>query len=284
MTKQFAILLIAICSFFNKADGFDLELNTSYDYFRGPPDGSWNGNNGLLLGANLNSSIYECFGAQIGGSYGLYNWDGRGNVVFSNPKTVQQQGFITAGVYGAFSQIHGALVYDRLFTRHYSIYDVDPSVDQLRYHLGYEFCREEVGVWGTAALTTAHKRALGVPVHFKAINQVSLFWSHLFDNCARTLIWVGIPYGDSLMHRQKSPGTYFAGALFRAPLTDCLYFDGFGSYMGARSEHGVRQSRNYCANISIGITYMFGEGCCCESGPLPIANHSNFLVQTNLNQ
>ncbi|MFN4175165.1 MAG: hypothetical protein ACK4HV_08700, partial [Parachlamydiaceae bacterium] len=71
---------------------------------------------------------------------------------------------------------------------------------------------------------------------------------------------------------------------FRAPLTDKLSLVGYGSYMTARHSSGVRESRNYGASLSVGITYSL-YGCDpCETPYLPIANHSNFLIDSNQNQ
>lgn len=134
MKQNFATLLLGFfclnCSLF----AYDIELNASYDYFRGLPDGSWRGNSGAFLAANVATPLYRCVDGQVGGSYGLYNWDGHENVVFKNAKSVGQQAFVTAGVSSSFGNCFtGGLVYDRLFTRHYGVYDLSPSIDQLRF-------------------------------------------------------------------------------------------------------------------------------------------------------
>ena len=74
--------------------GLALEWNSSYDYFRGMPDGSWNGNNGALIAVNSGLNLLDYANLQAGASYGLYDWDGRGNVVFANPKVVEQIAFL----------------------------------------------------------------------------------------------------------------------------------------------------------------------------------------------
>ena len=286
MKKRFATFLIGFFWIHSCVFGYNLELNLSYDYFRGMPDGSWNGNSGLLAAANFGVDLYEGINGQVGGSYGLYNWNGRANLQFKNPKQVEQQGFVTAGFFATIQQEYSAgLVYDRLFTRNFGIYGVDPNFDQLRFHLGYQICREEIGMWGTVRLQTAHRRALGLPVRFRAINQLNLFWTHFFDNCASTLLWAGVPYGESLEHRHGRPGNFIAGFALRAPLMERLFIDGYGSYMSPRHGHGLKETRNYAANVCIGVTYLFGEGICdcAESRLMPIANHANLLVDTNFN-
>lgn len=283
MKKQFATLLIGIF-WIPAVFALHLELNLSYDYFRGIPDGTWNGNNGSLIGANFGACLYDFLGFQAGGSYGIYNWDGRGNLVFNNPKSSQQQAFITTGLFSSYAQFNAGVVYDRIFTKHFGLFDLNPTFDQMRFQAGYEFCCEELGLWGTAHVTRSHKSALGVPVKFKAINQINLFWTHFFENCAKTTLWLGCPYERSLRFPHRIAGVFIAGFSLRVPLTCRLLIDGYGSYMRARNSHGVSQSRNYAANICIGLTYLFGDCPEYSNTYMPIANHSNFLVDTNINQ
>ena len=283
MKKQVAIFFLSFLCIKALVVGYSLELNASYDYFRGIPEESWNGNTGALVGANSGINVFDCVGLQLGGSYGVYNWDGRGNVVFSNTKKVEQIGFVTAGASTSMCNWNAGIVYDRMFTDNFSIYSLSPSFDQLRFQVGYQFCSDEVGVWGTSELSTAHKNALGLPVSYKAIGQMNVFWSHFFENCSQTTIWLGTPYQKSLMFPHGRAGNFIAGFSFRMPLTERLFLDGNGSYMVARTSHGVVQSCNYGSNICVGITYNFSDdGFCCESPYMPIANHSNFFVDTNV--
>lgn len=285
MKKQFAIFFMGFCLIHAHIFGFNLELNASYDNFRGMPDGSWNGNNGGFISVNFGSALYKCLNVQAGGSFGLYNWDGRQNLVFKNPKVLLRESFITAGLTSTYGPFNAGLVYDRLFANHFGIYDLNPSVDQLRFQGGYQFCCEEVGIWGAAHLATSHKRALGVPIAFRAVDQINLFWSHFFENSAKTTIWLGAPFRRSLMFHHKTAGIFTAGFAVRAPLTKRLYVDGHGGYMRARRSCGVRQSRNYSASVCIGITYLFGNGCSnCSFIYMPLANNTNFLMDSNLNQ
>lgn len=282
MKRQLATFLI--CFFLTgNLLAFNFELNSSYDYFRDMPDGSWNGNNGALIGVNSDIPLSDSVSLQLGGSYGLYNWDGRNNVVFKNANVVEQIGFLTAGVSSTCNRWKWGLVYDRLFARHFSIYDLSPSFDQLRFKTGYSFCWNEFGLWGTFDLTRSHKSALGVPIAFKAIGQMNLFWKHIFANEAETMVWIGLPYRNSLMFPHSKAGDIISGFSLRAPLTECLMLDGNGSYMVARGSRGAIQSRNYHASICVGITYLFGRGC-SKPPYMPIANHSNFFVDTNVNQ
>lgn len=283
MKKQFAMILSAFLLLHTYASAYHLEVNLSYDYFRGLPDGSWNGNPGGYLAANFSTTAYKCVDVQLGGSYGLYNWDGRQNQVFASPQSLLQQGFLTTGfgfTYGAF---HTVLVYDRMFTNNFGIFNLNPSFDQLRLKEGFRFRCEEIGIWGTVHLCTSNKEAVGLPISYRAIDQVNLFWTHFFSNDARTTLWVGLPYRHSLMYPGRTPGSFIAGFAARAPLGRCFFFDGYGSYMAARRTTPFRQSCNYGANVCVGVTYYFGETCFDDSNVLPVANNSYFMVDTNAN-
>lgn len=279
MFKRISMFLMGISAL----QAVSVEVNVSYDHYRGLPDGSWNGNDGAYAAANAGACLFDILGIQAGGSYGLYNWDGRQNLHFTNPKAIQQQAFITAGLFTSISHINAGLVYDRLFTHHFGIYDVSPSIDQLRFQAGYLFCTDELGLWGTSELTHKTTDVLGIPMKFKAVSQLNLFWTHYFANGAKTSLWAGAPYRKSLRFPRGSAFDFIAGASFRAPLMNSLFVEGHGSYVKARHGQGAFQSRNYAANLCFGLTYLFSTDC-SESTYLPIADHSNFLVDTNFNQ
>lgn len=285
MKNQFATLLISFFWIPLSLLALNFEISSSHDYFRGLPDGSWNGNYGCCLSGNAATDIYEHLNAQIGASFGLYNWDGRENLVFTNTKSIQLQSFITAGLFYLSEHLNAGLLYDHQFTKHFGVYDLDPHVDQLRFQGGYSQCGvDEVGLWGTVQLSSSRKEALGVPISFRAISQINLFWTHFFENSATTSVWIGTPYTNSLMFPHKRAGSLISGLSLHAPLTDRLFIDGHGVYMKSRSS-GEEQTRNYAANLCISITYLFGERCSkYGTSYMPVANNSNFLMDTNLNQ
>ncbi len=286
MNRQVAIFFFGFLCLHGLVSAYSLDVNTSFESFRGMPDGSWNGNNGATIGVNGALSVYDCANVQLGGSYGVFDWDGRGNLVFANPKKTEQIGFLTVGASTSYCNWTGGLVYDRLFTSNFGIYCLDPAIGQLRFQLGYFLdCCDEVGVWGTYGLCTAKEFALGIPTRFRAIGQMNFFWRHQFDCCAETTCWIGMPYQDSLMFPDERAGNLILGFSFRVPLMEQLCLDGNGSYMQARKSPGVVQSRNYGFNVSVGLTYCF-NGCerCYDSPYMSLANHSNFFVDTDFNQ
>ncbi len=264
-----------------------------FDYFRSIPEGSYEGNSGGFISANFGAPLpfLSCYGLdmQLGGSYGVYDWDGR-NSVDSNG--VQQQFFITTGISGqAFcnSDFNFGLVFDDMINKNFGELAESPNLSQIRFQVGYLLCcTDEFGFWGTAHTNTAHKNSSGIGVRYRAINQINLFWRHFFENCAYTMVWAGTPYQKSLMSSSGRAGNYIVGASFSVPLNHCFSIDGHASYMGGRSFHSQFRSLNYASNVCIALTYAFGAGYCgceetCSAPYLPVANNSNFLADTSLN-
>ncbi len=272
------------------------EAEIALDNFRSLPEGSWEGNTGAFASLNLGTPLphLSCYGlgVQLGGSYGVYDWPGRGYALAGNQKEVQQQGFLTLAIFRRTpcdSGINGAVAFDSMFNDNFGVFALDPYLSQIRYEVSYLFrCWDEFGLWGTIHTNTSHQSKANLPVAFRAINQISLFWRHFFWSCAETTIWAGIPYGNSLMFAER-PGDFLFGASFKVPLTDCLSIEGHGMYMYPRHANGVTESKNYASNICFGLNYSFDfpEPYCasdCDYRPyLPVANNSNFITDTSLN-
>jgi len=268
---------------------FSGDLSVALDSFRSLPDGSWSGNNGgfsslnLLMGLPDNQSKYS---AQLGGSYGLYDWNGKGSNPTGNTKAVQQQAFVTTGfsrITSDCSGVNAAIVYDWMWNKQFGVFGLHPILDQVRGQVGYLFQQKnEIGLWGTIRAHTSHQNFSEIPVRFRAISQANLFWTHHFSNQAETMLWAGTPYQRGLMYTSGRAGNYIVGASFTAPLTRSLSIFGHGSYMGSHS--GSQSFNNYAANVCFGISYAFGDSQEKVRPYLDLANNSNFLVDTNLNE
>lgn len=269
------------------------EIFIAYDTFRGLPDGSFQDNSGAVIGCNLtlplSISCCEGIGFQFGTSYGVYDWPGRNSAPFHR-KEVQQQTFVTGGIFRVTpccSGINVGIVCDWMFNKNFSVFSTRPAFGQIRFKSGYLFqCCNEFGLWGTANLGTTHKPVLGIPIAYRALSQLNFFWQHNFANCAQTMVWAGAPYTKGLMFENKSDGKFILGASFEAPLTRCWSVKGHASYMSPR---GRFKSNNYGSNICLSLSYFFGcpGECGCpdfsRSSYLPIADNSNFMVDTALN-
>jgi len=173
-----------------------------------------------------------------------------------------------------------------MFNKSFGVFAVDPTVGQLLGQIGYVIANSnELGLWGTIDTQTAHLETSQIPLQFCAISQLNLFWTHSFKNHAHTTVWVGTPYRRGLMYTSGRAGNYVFGASGQAPLTKALSLVGHASYMGPHGGLTASQSSsNYAFNVSVGINYSFG-GCKAGQRPyLDLANNSNFLVDTNLNE
>lgn len=271
--------------YYTSCSPIEIDLSLALDDFRSLPEGSWEGNWGALAALNLKAPLPCSFSVQLGGSYGLYDWYGRSSKLAHDSGSVQQQGFITVAASRLTTEssgINAGVAYDWMLNRHFGLFAVNPFFDQIRGQLGYLIKdRNEVGLWASYGISTANEEAQEIPLKFRGISQVNLFWCHYYKNNGYTMVWAGTPYRRGLIYTSGRPGTFTFGAQFAVPLTSYLTIDGTASYMGARS--GIRPSSNYAADISIGITYSFGKRRIVQSPYMTPANNSNFMADTNQN-
>jgi hypothetical protein len=264
----------------------EIDLSLALDDFRSLPEGSFEGNLGALSAINLKAPLPQAFSVQLAGSYGLYDWYGRSSAPV-NSGSVQQQGFITFAAsrqteksYG----FNGGLAYDCMLNKNFGLFAVNPFFYQIRGQMGYLIeGGNELGVWASYGINTANKEAGQVPLQFRAINQVNLFWCHYYKNNGYTMIWAGSPYRRGLMYKSGRPGAFTLGAQFSIPMTSYFSIQGTAAYMGARNVTGIRSSSNYAADVSIGITYSFGKRRIIQGPYMTPANNSNFMADTNQN-
>lgn len=291
--RLLSVLFLSIASVALHADcclPFRLDVGAGYDYFRSVPEGDWEGNTGALVQLNLSRDFCYCdqnWGVQFGASYGVYDWNGNGSAPSDRQSGTQQQAFISVG--GSWrtpceSGFNVGLVYDWMWNEKLGVFRLDANIDQLRFQTGYQMCcRDEFGLWGAFHLNSTEKFSEQIPVNFRGISQLNLFWRHTFANCAETKIWAGAPISDSLMYDSGRSGQFILGGLFYAPLTNRLALEGHASYMHPHSDDDGLRSRSYGANIYLGLTYSFGGSVSCHRPYLEMANNSNFYVDTDLN-
>lgn len=273
--------------FYSSCTPVAVDLSLGLDDYRGIYSGSWDGSFGALSALNLTYPVCDSFSAQLAGSYGLYDWAGRGSTPFKNSKTFQQQGFATVAASWQTPWASGwnaGIAYDWMFNKNFGEFAVNPCFDQVRGQFGYLFRGgNEFGAWGAYGIRKAHAESQSVPLKFKGISQVNLFWAHYFKTCGYGMLWVGTPYQRGLLYSEGRAGNYMIGAQFSIPVTRSLSIEGRGSYMGPRGASGIVPSRNYGADIYFGITYSFGKQRIVKSPYMTLANNSNFMVDTNQN-
>jgi hypothetical protein len=221
---------------------------------------------------------------QAGASYGVYDWHGRLSSPSDRQSETQQQVFVTGGFFRRAvcgSGINFGLVYDWMWNKNFGLFALDAHIDQLRFLAGYLSCgRNEFGLWGTMDLHWSRHSTQEIDVDYRAISQINAYWRHLFDNCAETMVWAGVPYKRNLLFSTGRAGKFILGGSFRVPLTCQLGLEGHACYMCPHSSSN--KQRNYAANLCIELKWAFrAEDCIVPL--MPIGNNSNFLVDTNVN-
>ena len=277
-----------------------IDLNVSADTFRSLPEGSWINNDGAYVALNIGFPLpyLQCYGlgGQFGSSWGAYDWNGRESSPFGNRRAAQQQVFLTTGFFWkttCASGINLGVVYDWMFNKYFGAFGVQVDMAQVRYQAGFLWdCSDEFGIWGANPVHTAERMPGGDLAQFRGINQINLYWQHNFENCAYTMLWVGLPYGglrpaEGPVPKHYRSGQFVAGARMGAPLTSAFSIEGHASYMHPTTTFIHEQSQDYAFNVTIGITYSFGgAGLCDDYGVrpyLPLADNSSFIVDTNKN-
>jgi hypothetical protein len=273
--------------FYSSRSPVELDITLGFDQFRSLPEGSWSGNSGAFAAANIKIPLPLLFSTQLGGSFGLYDWNGRSSTQPKDSKPLQQQGFLTVAASrqtGSSSGFNAGLAYDWMLNKNFGLFATNPFFDQIRGQFGYLFKGgNEIGVWGTYGIHTSHLESQQVPLKFRGISQVNLFWCHYFKTLGYAMLWAGTPYRRGLMYSSGRPGQYLVGAQFSAPMTHSLSIEGHAVYMGSRNGSGIVSAKNNAANISIAITYAFGKRKMAQSPYMNLANNSNFIADTNQN-
>lgn len=264
-----------------------IDFSVAFDDFRSLPEGSWTGNMGIFGSVNFKADLPLSFSTQLGGSYGIYDWDGRSSTPYKDSNTVQQQGFIT----GAFSWetpcdfgVNAGFAYDWMLNKNFGLFAVNPFIDQVRGQLGYLFLkRHEFGAWATYGIHTSKEESQQLPLKFRGISQVNLFYCNYFQNGGFAMLWGGTPYRRGLMFSSGRPGAYILGARLSAPLASSLSLFGHAEFMGGRSTSTSSKSQNNASNVCVGITYSLGRCKIQQSPYMSLADNSNFMVDTNQN-
>ncbi len=263
------------------------DLSLGLDFFRSLPQGSWQGSFGSFGSIQLAYALpkqKEGLGVQAGYSFGAYDWTGNGN---TNSKSVLLQNFVTVGLFRKEPRqtgLNAGIVYDWMIADNYGVFGLSPTMSQVRGQLGILIRKHnEIGVEATYATQTDHELYQALPISFRAISQLNGFWRYFFKNTAEAMVWGGVPYRKGLLFGSGKAGYYILGTSLKAPLNNFLSIDGHGVYMGGRGDSASNQSKDYAANACLALTYSFGGRKPGARPYLPLANNSNFLVDTNLN-
>lgn len=285
---------------------------TGIDSFRGVTNGSYPGNDGALTGLNLGGALLEDAGIgwQVGGTYGIYNFNGTqspGSHIDSNT----QQGFLTMGFFRRANinrRLSWGIVHDWMFTNNFGAFGNSPTLAQFRGQVAWALSsNNEIGVWATVQdrRVTRASGALGTPVSYQAIDQGNLFWHHKYGAYgADSWFYFGIPLDSRLAVPANSAGfpvggsggsigSFILGTNWLIPINDRLSGYMNGMYMRPSAAEGMNAAGAYAQaqafwNVEFGVAYYPGRAARSQTVAgrqwmpyMPVANNSSFLVDSS---
>ncbi len=262
---------------------------------RARPSNNEGGSTGFNFATRL-GAITDVTGLrwQVGGSYGVFDWDGRPfNAAALNWTEAQQQIFFTTGFFRRAddeSSWSGGLVHDWMFNQSWGAYAVNPTLGQWRGQIAYAVDgSNEFGLWATLRdKGDTNLDWFGNAVHTRPIDQANLFWHHQWEFGANSWLWIGLPENSRLNAFQGgSLGDYILGGSFIAPLNDALSLYANAQYMHPSSSPGPAAYGESTWYLAVGLQFTFGGYARSKNVNgnswlplLPVANNGNFLVDS----
>lgn len=249
------------------------------DGFKGPIDlDGLNGNFGFTLGANYGATLLADWGigAQAGAS--VTGADFHGSQFTGNQARTLT--FTTVGVFRRPTCEEGlkaAVVYDFLFDDYYT----DFEFGQWRGLIGYQFAGgNEFGVWATLrdfgdAVFLGNPRQGYALNGFESINQINVYWRHLWEGGALTELSLGTPDNHHIGN------IIFAGTA-TCPLSDRWALLGGFLYV-VPSARGGQGREEELWNVYTGIAFFFDrkartQSCDPAAPVLPVADPGSFAI------
>lgn len=259
-----------------------------FDAFHGVSDADHQDNFGMVSGLNLGGPIPVLddygLGWQFGGSYGLYDLNGRSSG--NHESSSMQQVFLTTGFYRKAAEgerISFGMVYDVMTANHWGEDANSVTLGQWRGQVEYELndCTG-VGLWGVR-----HERgdsAFNGGQRTRSVDQVSMFIHRKFQRGTDGRLWLGIP-DDSRLSGNGSLGSWLVGGQLEVPLSQSLALYTNFEYMKPSASAGDAAAIDVDWNLGFGLVWYPGRNACskalnggCWMPYLPVANNSTFLV------
>jgi hypothetical protein len=279
----------------NAVQDWSISLFYAYETFRGVSDGNWQ-NNGLNTGFNFGTRLgafsdLTGIGFQMGGSIGIYNWSGT-DYRMQNNDEAETQGFLTMGFFRKAtpdSPWVAGLVFDWMINNDFSVYNESPTLNQWRYHLGYDVNdSNEIGIWGTVRGQSSTRVVpfMGL-VTWQSIDQLDAFFHHKWLFGPDTSFWIGVPLGSRLQDG-ASLGAFIAGARGDLPLNNWASIYTVVTYLrpavGAGPAGGEQDEWSFLVGLTIfprkdaRTPTVAGEGW---GALLPVASNGTFFVDAS---
>jgi hypothetical protein len=226
------------------------------DGWKGRIDDENNNNFGGRIGGNFGVTFMEDFGLQLGGSYGGYDFHGRGE---RQRQAGEQQVFITGGAFKRFRRCLDSLwdrfcfgaVYDLMIADNLGEQADGLTIGQIRGRAGLAFNEcTEFGVFGSIGienetLTFAERRV-------RSLDQIAIYWRRVWDYGADTMLYFGFA---------EDPGEVLFGLAGECPLNDGIALFGNFHYILPSTQGGDFPLNSYTEefwNVSVGLTFYWG--------------------------
>ena len=283
---------------------------TGVDSFRGLTNGDYPGNNGVVNGLSLGGQLIEDYGIgwQAGMSYGLYDLNGNTTGTPSQRTQATQQVFITTGLFRRADADHRfswGVVHDWNILTNFGSNNNSPTLTQFRGQAAWAMSAwNQVGVWATIEdrYVTRASGSFGTgPLAYQAIDQANLFWDHQYGAFGATSRF---SFGVPLNNRLAGPGASADGVVYgggsnpvgafimstnwNAPVTNRMSLYANAMYMKPNASPGATAGFQEFWNVSMGFQFSPGGNLRSKTIAgrtwmpyLPVANNSNFLVDTS---
>jgi hypothetical protein len=168
------------------------------------------------------------------------------------------------------------------------------DLSQIRMRIGYALNNyNELGFWGAFGLDDDTTPFLSSTVRVQAKDQINLYWQHLYEYGATTMLYVGLaddPNGDNPQVYSPDLNEVVLGLRGLAPMNRSLALYGNVHYILPGTTGGDKSNNNYAEevwNVSFGLVYYPGAKARARSvsGPaglplIPVADNGTFAVNT----
>ncbi|MDA1053794.1 MAG: hypothetical protein O3C40_25375 [Planctomycetota bacterium] len=224
--------------------------------------------------------------AQVGASYGAYDWKGRTQIPVAKSDSLEQQAYVTMGLYKRSDvccgeRISWGVVYDQFFGHQWGWRGNEVYLSQIRGMAGYAINEcNEVGVWGTFHTThdSVSVNVIGPLATVRAMNQANAYWKHNWAFGANSTIYMGA-------FDQADIASWQFGMLNTAPLSHSVSLYGNFNYVVPGSATGLVGAREEQWNASVGLVYYMGAKAVNSTvsgnkglALLPVANNGSLLI------
>ena len=290
--------------FADPCPNYGLYVWSGFDSFRGPSENVLSGNNGGSGGANIGLPLGQTLGdlgiaGQFGASEGVYDWNGRVNVLGGN-QAAQSQTFFTYGIFrraDADRPVSWGVVQDWMVNQNWGVFTVGNSLSQWRGQIAYAVNdRAEFGINGMlrdkgASTTIAVPGAAPITTSYRVVNQVNVFYHRKIVRCGGDMwFYFGVPEAYRINRAAGgSLGSTIFGQNFLIPVSDRAAVYCNWNYMNPSQSSSTPQgAADEVWNLSFGMAFYPGQTARSTTVAgrkfmplLPVANNGTMFIDSN---